>query len=135
VAARYRYAYIADNSPQQPIGLQQRITRVDLESDQIASHDFAPHGYPGEPLFIPARPTAREDDGYIVTLVFDASEGRTRIVGLDARGYRCTTAVCCPAQASRPVLAARYVHAPPVQPIAAAFMSHGRKRRRASGTL
>jgi len=85
VAARYRYAYIADNSPQQPIGLQQRITRVDLESDQTVSHDFAPHGYPGEPLFIPARPDGEEDDGYIVTLVFDASEGRTRIVGLDAR--------------------------------------------------
>ena len=85
VAARYRYAYIADNSPAQPIGLQQRITRVDLESDRIVSHDFAPHGYPGEPLFIPARPDGEEDDGYVVTLVFDASEGRTRIVGLDAR--------------------------------------------------
>jgi all-trans-8'-apo-beta-carotenal 15,15'-oxygenase len=85
VAARYRYAYIASNPPDQPLGLQQRITRVDLENGQTVSHDFAPHGYPGEPVFIPARQDGEEDDGYIVTLVYDASEGRTCIVGLDAR--------------------------------------------------
>jgi all-trans-8'-apo-beta-carotenal 15,15'-oxygenase len=85
VARRHRYAYIASNPPDQSLGLQQRIMRVDLESGATASHDFAPHGYPGEPVFIPARPDGEEDDGFVVTLVFDAAEDRTRIVGLDAR--------------------------------------------------
>jgi all-trans-8'-apo-beta-carotenal 15,15'-oxygenase len=85
VAARHRYAYIANNPTGQGSGLQQRITRVDLESGAAVSHDFAPHGYPGEPVFIPARPDGEEDDGFVVTLVFDAAAGRTQVVGLDAR--------------------------------------------------
>jgi all-trans-8'-apo-beta-carotenal 15,15'-oxygenase len=85
VASHYRYAYIANNPPGQGTGLQQRITRVELESGRTTFHDFAPHGYPGEPVFIPARPDGEEDDGYVVTLVFDAADGRTRIVGLEAR--------------------------------------------------
>ena len=67
------------------IGLQQRITRVDLESGATVSHDFAPHGYPGEPVFIPARPDGEEDDGFVVTLVFDAADGPHA-----DRGTRCT---------------------------------------------
>jgi all-trans-8'-apo-beta-carotenal 15,15'-oxygenase len=85
VATRHRYVYIANNPTDQGIGLQQRITRVDLESGASVSHDFAPHGYPGEPVFIPARPGGEEDEGFVVTLVFDAAADRTQIVGLDAR--------------------------------------------------
>ncbi len=87
VAARHRYVYIANNSSDQGIGLQQRITRVDLASGAAVSHDFAPHGYPGEPVFIAAQPDGEgeEDDGFVVTLVFDAAADRTQIVGLDAR--------------------------------------------------
>jgi all-trans-8'-apo-beta-carotenal 15,15'-oxygenase len=85
VATRHRYVYIANNPTDQGIGLQQRITRVDLESGASASHDFAPHGYPGEPVFIPARRGGEEDEGFVVTLVFDAAANRTQIVGLDAR--------------------------------------------------
>jgi all-trans-8'-apo-beta-carotenal 15,15'-oxygenase len=99
VAARHRYAYIANNAPDQALGLQQRITRVDLTSGQTVSHDFAPHGYPGEPVFIPARQDGEEDDGYVVTLVYDGSERRTHVVGLDARDL-----------AARPLFVARLRH-------------------------
>ena len=63
VATRHRYVYIANNPADQGIGLQQRITRVDLESGATVSHDFAPHGYPGEPVFIPAQPRRRRRRG------------------------------------------------------------------------
>lgn len=79
---RHRYAYIACNPADRAIGLQQQIARVDLESGAVVRHDFGPHGYPGEPLFVPSGPA--EDDGAIVTLVFDAMSGRSSIVGLDA---------------------------------------------------
>jgi len=99
VATRHRYVYIANNPTDQGIGLQQRITRVDLESGASVSHDFAPHGYPGEPVFIPARPGGEEDEGFVVTLVFDAAANRTQIVGLDARDV-----------AARPLFVARLRH-------------------------
>jgi all-trans-8'-apo-beta-carotenal 15,15'-oxygenase len=86
VAASYRYAYIANNPPGQASGLQQRVTRVDMESGETVSHDFGPDGYVGEPVFVPARGGREEDDGYVIALVFDAASQRTRIVGLDARG-------------------------------------------------
>jgi all-trans-8'-apo-beta-carotenal 15,15'-oxygenase len=80
---RQRYAYIVCNELDQPAGLQQQVARVDLESGSVSRHDFGPDGYPGEPLFIATGGDA-EDDGVIVTLVFDAVRRRTDIVGLDA---------------------------------------------------
>jgi all-trans-8'-apo-beta-carotenal 15,15'-oxygenase len=99
VAARHRYAYVANNAPGQDSGLQQHITRVDLDSGHTVSHDFGPDGYAGEPVFIPARAGGKEDDGFVVTLVYDAAAGRTHIVGLDARDL-----------AARPLFVARLKH-------------------------
>jgi all-trans-8'-apo-beta-carotenal 15,15'-oxygenase len=99
VASPYRFAYIANNGPSRQTGLQQRITRVDVATGQTVSHDFGPSGYAGEPVFIPSRTGGEEDDGIVVTLVFDADEGRTSIVGLDARDL-----------AARPLFVARLKH-------------------------
>ena len=116
VAARHRYAYIANNAPGQDSGLQQRITRVDLDSGQTESHDFGPDGYAGEPVFFPARADGEEDDGFVVTLVYDANEGRTHIVGLDARDL-----------AAPPLFVARLKHHVP-------FSLHGTFAPRLFGT-
>ncbi|MFI5015784.1 MAG: carotenoid oxygenase family protein [Hyphomicrobiales bacterium] len=99
VAGCYRYAYIANNAPGQESGLQQRVTRVDMESGQTVFHDFGPEGYVGEPVFVPARLGGEEDEGYVITLVFDAGGQRTQIVGLDARDV-----------AARPLFVARLKH-------------------------
>jgi all-trans-8'-apo-beta-carotenal 15,15'-oxygenase len=85
VGKRQRYAYIACNPADRVVGLQQQLARIDLETGAVAKHDFGPDGYPGEPLFIATRPGGAEDDGVVVTLVFDAARQRTDIVGLDAR--------------------------------------------------
>jgi all-trans-8'-apo-beta-carotenal 15,15'-oxygenase len=79
----YRYAYIACNPPDRATGLQQQVARVDLESGAVACHDFGPHGYVGEPYYIPTG--AGEDDGVVVTQVFDSASARTAIVVLDGR--------------------------------------------------
>jgi all-trans-8'-apo-beta-carotenal 15,15'-oxygenase len=99
VARRHRYAYIANNPPTQDGGLQQLVTRVDLDSGASVSHDFRPHGYPGEPVFIPADDSGDEDDGCVVTLVYDAVARCTDVVGLDAREL-----------AARPLFVARLKH-------------------------
>jgi len=99
VGRTYRYAYIASNPAGNRMGLQQRVTRVDFESGAVTSHDFAPGGYVGEPLFVPRSPDAAEDDGIVITLVFDATTQRTSIVGLDAADL-----------AQRPLFTARLTH-------------------------
>jgi all-trans-8'-apo-beta-carotenal 15,15'-oxygenase len=96
---RQRYAYIACNPADRVQGLQQQLARVDLETGAVSRHDFGPDGYPGEPLFIAARAGGAEDDGVVVTLVFDANRQRTDIVGLDARDL-----------AARPLFVAKLKH-------------------------
>jgi len=83
VGKRYRYAYIACSPTDRARGLQQQIARVDVESGAATTHDFGPDGYVGEPLFVPTG--GAEDEGVVITLVFDAAEQRSAIVGLDAR--------------------------------------------------
>ena len=106
VGKPHRFAYIACNPADRVRGLQQQLARVDVQSGAVARHDFGPNGYPGEPFFI-ASPGGAEDDGVIVTPVFDAARQRTDIVGLDARDL-----------AARPLFVARLRHHLP-------FMLHG----------
>jgi len=93
----HRYAYMACGPTDRAHGLQQQLARVDVDSGSVTIHDFGPNGYPGEPLFISTG--SAEDDGVIVTLVFDAAEQRSTIVGLDARDL-----------ASKPLFTARLSH-------------------------
>jgi all-trans-8'-apo-beta-carotenal 15,15'-oxygenase len=81
---RHRYAYILCNPADRLHGLQQQIAKVDLEGGAVRRHDFGPDRYPGEPLFI-AIGEDGEDDGVIVTIVFDAARQRSELVCLDAR--------------------------------------------------
>ena len=100
IGKRYRYAYIACNPADRATGLQQQVARVDLESGAVACHDFGPHGYVGEPFFIPTG--AGEDDGVVVAMVFDAATERSAVVGLDARDL-----------AAKPLFTARLRHPVP----------------------
>ena len=83
-ARRHRYVYMLCNPADRLSGLQQQIAKVDTETGAAELHDFAPDGYPGEPLFI-ATGEDGEDDGVIVTLVFSSSRRRSQLVCLDAR--------------------------------------------------
>jgi all-trans-8'-apo-beta-carotenal 15,15'-oxygenase len=84
VGRRYRYAYIANKPSDSAWGLQHCLSRVDLESGTVDSHDFGQHRYPGEPFFIAKSANGPEAEGIVVTMVYDAAEHRSSIVGLDA---------------------------------------------------
>jgi len=107
VGKRYRYAYFLRNPADRARGLQQHLARLDHETGAVTHHDFGPDGYPGEPTFIATPGGGAEDDGIVVTLVFDAARKRTDVVGLDARDL-----------AARPLFVARLKHHVP-------FMLHG----------
>lgn len=100
VGKPYRYAYIACNPADRVKGLQQQVARVDLESGAVVRHDFGPHGYVGEPCFVPTG--AGEDDGVVVVQVFDSARASSQIVGLDARDL-----------GARPLFVARLKHPVP----------------------
>jgi all-trans-8'-apo-beta-carotenal 15,15'-oxygenase len=50
----------------------------------MAVHDFGADTVVGEPVFVPTSQDA-EDDGVIVSMVFDTRRKTSAIVGLDAR--------------------------------------------------
>jgi all-trans-8'-apo-beta-carotenal 15,15'-oxygenase len=85
MGSAHRAIYFAAASQGAVQGMQQSIVRLDTITGNVASHDFAPSGYVGEPVFIPAKTNGTEDDGYVVTLVLDARTKRTDIVILDAQ--------------------------------------------------
>lgn len=95
----YRYAYIASNPDDSRRGLQQRVSRVDFRTGSVTSHSFAPDGYAGEPLFVPRTVDGEEDDGVVLTMIYDSATQRSSIVGLDAADL-----------AARPLFTARLGH-------------------------
>jgi carotenoid cleavage dioxygenase-like enzyme len=51
------------------------------------THDFGLLQYPSEPVFVPRAPNADEDDGFVLSVVFDGATLRSRLVVLDARNF------------------------------------------------
>lgn len=86
----YRYGWaMADRDPAPRSAARSMdsasvIVKYDLADGSSSRHDFGPGGLPGEPVFVPAAESAREDEGYLMTYVHDAADGRSRLVVLDA---------------------------------------------------
>jgi carotenoid cleavage dioxygenase len=70
---RTRFAYAMDVR----LG---RLIKYDLQRGASSFHEFGPGRAGGEPVFVPRSPDAGEDDGWLITYVFDAAEGRSEMV-------------------------------------------------------
>lgn len=62
---------------------QQAILKVDPESGQQEIWSAAPKGFVGEPVFVARPGSMQEDDGWVLTLVYDADHNRTDVAILD----------------------------------------------------
>lgn len=104
VGRAYRYTYLA--AADRPVGHAplQAVLKLDLERGTQEIWSAAPRGFCAEPIFVP-RPRSRdlaalvtpdvgdplnntaadEDDGWLLTLVYDAAVHRSKLVILDAR--------------------------------------------------
>lgn len=86
---KYRYAYIGAIAKESGNAPLQAIAKVDVETGKQEFHSFAPRGFISEPIFVPrdhhADHHGAEDDGWIMTLVFDAAHNRSDLVILDAQ--------------------------------------------------
>ena len=86
VGQDYRYLYIgaAHNNTGRNAPLQ-AIMKLDLSTGERQSHSFAPNGYVSEPIFVPKPNAVAEDEGWVLTLVYDGSKHRSTLAILDAK--------------------------------------------------
>jgi all-trans-8'-apo-beta-carotenal 15,15'-oxygenase len=82
-SSRHRYAYMAADTKGH--GHFSSIVKVDHDEAGTSSHDLGSGHVAGEPIFVPRGPESREDDGWILSVVYSAAEHRSRLVVLDAR--------------------------------------------------
>lgn len=60
------------------------LVKYDLESGKSSEWNPGPGRSPLEPVFVPRTPDAAEDDGWILTCVYDKAEDRSEMVVLEA---------------------------------------------------
>jgi carotenoid cleavage dioxygenase len=63
------------------------LLKYDLERGTSVRHDFGPGRYAGEGVFVAAPDAQQEDDGWLVTYVFDAADEKSELVVIDAREF------------------------------------------------
>jgi carotenoid cleavage dioxygenase len=83
----HRYVYsgsVPADGNTQLVGATQ-LYKHDLATGERRVHEFGPDSVPGEFVFVPARPEAGEDEGWLVGLVVNTVSDTTDFVILDAR--------------------------------------------------
>ena len=85
VGQPYQYLYLgAAHAPQGNAPLQ-AILKLDLNSGTREVWSAAPKGFVSEPVFVPRPEAMNEDDGWLLTLVYDSAHHRSDLAILDAR--------------------------------------------------
>ncbi|MBA3921924.1 MAG: carotenoid oxygenase family protein [Nostocaceae cyanobacterium] len=85
VGRPYRYLYIGAAHAATGNAPLQAILKVDLESGERQLWSAAPRGYVSEPIFVPRPEATEDDDGWLLTLVYNSEHHRSDVVILDAR--------------------------------------------------
>lgn len=87
VGQPYRYIYVGAASASYGSAPLQAFLKIDLHSGKQQFWSAAPHGFVGEPVFVPRSNAQQEDDGWILALVYDGARHRSDVVILDARAF------------------------------------------------
>ena len=82
---QHRWIYIGAVARPEGNAPLQAVLKIDPESGEQQIWSAAPRGFVGEPIFV-SRPNAtKEDDGWILVIVYDAECDRSDLVILDAQ--------------------------------------------------
>lgn len=81
----YRYLYMCAAHRATGNAPLQAILKIDLQSGERQLWSAAPRGFVSEPVFVERPNSTDEDDGWILTLVYDAAHDRSDVVILDAQ--------------------------------------------------
>jgi carotenoid cleavage dioxygenase len=86
VGLRHRYGWAVMGRPGAPavFGAETGVTKYDLESGTNEFHDYGPGRTTDEPSFVPTSASAGEDEGYVLSYVYDGNTDRSELVVLDA---------------------------------------------------
>ena len=88
VGRRHRYGYMTANVGEamlvDPGSASGTIIKYDLDTGDQTVLDLGTGRMPGEVVFAPASSARAEDDGYLMTYVYDSSTDRSEFVVLDA---------------------------------------------------
>ncbi|MGK7951094.1 MAG: carotenoid oxygenase family protein [Xenococcaceae cyanobacterium] len=85
VGKEHRYLYMSVSYSEKQNGPLQAVMKLDKKSGEKQLWSATPREFPGEPIFIPHPSSTKEDDGWIVSLVYDAASHRSYLIILDAR--------------------------------------------------
>ena len=81
----YRYLFMGAAHNAKGNAPLQAILKLDVTTGTQQLWSAAPQGYVSEPIFVPRPDSIQEDDGWVLTLVYDASKHRSDVVILDGR--------------------------------------------------
>jgi carotenoid cleavage dioxygenase len=91
VGLRHRYGYAVTDDL--GVGLEMTnvesasLVKYDLTTGRAEVHDFGDHRVPGEGVFVPASEKAGEEDGWVLTYVYDRARDGSDLVILDASRF------------------------------------------------
>ena len=80
-----RYLYLLASSPEGVLGPPDLLAKVDHQTGRVETVSPGSGQYPSEPLFAPRRGATAEDDGYLLSLVYDSRRHASHLAVFDAR--------------------------------------------------
>ena len=80
---RYLYMIVFNSSIKR--GPLPAVMKLDKQSGETQRWSAAPTGFPGEPIFVPRPHSDEEDDGWIISMVYDAALHKSYLIILDAK--------------------------------------------------
>lgn len=85
IGMKHRYGYLAGMSQSKnPSEASGAILKYDRETGVRSDIEFGRGRTGGEPVFVPAANSSAEDDGYLMTYIYDASSDSSSFVIMDA---------------------------------------------------
>ncbi|AKJ67906.1 hypothetical protein PATSB16_17630 [Pandoraea thiooxydans] len=87
VGRPHRYGYAAEIRLAQAWHACGGLFKYDFARDEVIKHDVGPDAMAAEPVFIAAHASAGEDEGWVLSFVYDATTDRSALIVLDARHF------------------------------------------------
>jgi carotenoid cleavage dioxygenase len=83
----FRYSYNArfNKVPEGEQPSFEGINKYDLQTGRMEAHIFGKKRYGGEPVFVARPGGSAEDDGWLITYVYDEIEGTSEMIVIDAK--------------------------------------------------
>ncbi len=88
VGRPYRYVYMGAADAATGNAPLQAVLKIDVSTGDRQIWSAAPHGFAGEPIFVPRPNGQAEDDGWLLTLIFNGELERSQLIIHDARDIR-----------------------------------------------